>query len=102
DVVLGGDARYFTAMRDHAPSVGDVDAHTEAVARPGAVRELHLGLLRAIRLRPQQRVLDHPDVPASEVVRGHGQLARGEEPSLPFLRRDARRAEGVAHVARWL
>ena len=44
--------------------------------------------------------MDQAEVPFGQVFGGHGQLARGEEPSLAFLHGNAQRAEPVACVTR--
>ena len=85
-------------MFNGAVAVAVHDFNAEAVVGTLAVFEFDLGEHLFVALGFEDGLRDETFVPESQVVRGHGQLTRGEHPSAPFLGCHTQRAEGVANV----
>src|SRR3982750_597448 len=85
-------------MRDHAMAQDVVDIQSESVFGSFSILQADLSLHLAVRLRLEQTLLDHANIPARKILWRHSQFARSEEPPSTLFRRWTQRAQGIAEV----
>src|SRR6185503_9001392 len=85
-------------MRQCATAERRRNIHAQSVIRAKSILQQRFPAELEIRRRLHQLAFDDRDVPLCEVLCGHRQLTRGEQPALPFLRRYAERSERITLV----